>query len=944
MKKIYYIVGIIIVLVILANIYYFIDIFKSQIKFQRELLTRQVQLCGSEIEQVGLGFENEINYILFSDDIAGLFSKEETRDRGTKKLENFYTKYQNLITNIRIYDANSNVLNLTKDQKNEFYTDFYSTHKQKELASKDRVEYQKNIFKFYLPVYKDNVVFANIEVTCDFAGFINKVFNNFHAGNTLWQYLVTEEGEILIQNYSTQPIRVTNLKQLADSVILGNEGWMMQKVKTNGEDKTILSVFYPVHFLKQDFAVVFALQTEVILRLIVNKAIIISLISLALLIFVILFFTRILKQSREGEEKLIESETTLKKIVEFLPIGIIVIDRNQLIRMINKTAADILSIRNAAQLIGQKLSESLVWSENYIKPDFYENAFDAEHFINYVHEGQEMVILKKEIPIYLGNEELFIEAFIDITAIEKARKQEAAANNAKSEFLAKTSHEIRTPMNGIIGMADALTHWDLNDEQKEQVNIIRKSADLLLMILNDILDYSKIEAGKMLLEEIPFQLREELNLSIELFRPSAENKNVQIISEIDPALGNNLIGDPFRLRQIISNILGNAVKFTPQGKIRIKVDKVEEYSANITIKFSISDTGVGIPPGKIDSIFGSFTQVDGSTTRKYGGSGLGTTISKQLVELMNGEISVESPSGLSDNPAYPGTTFNFTIEVFSNEGLKKKYDFSQISSYQQIKALIISDRLETEKNLAQVFSNLGVKVSLKPFNKSLIDSLQSPDNKEELHLIIIIDTPYFDGFKVAEKLKEAGLIDNYLVILFSSNNKQGNYLKCRKVGIDHYIIQPQEASEIFDIIQNHFSSIKRELEHSHSITQIRKNISIILAEDNLINQKVAQTLFKNLGFEIDIANDGNQLMKMVALKKYDIVFMDMMMPEKDGMQATIELRAKGFKIPVVAMTASASKEDIDRAYSIGMNDYVVKPVRINTVKSILIRYFSETKA
>ena len=165
-----------------------------------------------------------------------------------------------------------------------------------------------------------------------------------------------------------------------------------------------------------------------------------------------------------------------------------------------------------------------------------------------------------------------------------------------------------------------------------------------------------------------------------------------------------------------------------------------------------------------------------------------------------------------------------------------------------------------------------------------------------------------------------------------------------QVGIDHYIIQPQEASEIFDIIQNHFGSIRRELENSHPITQIRKNISIIVAEDNLINQKVAQTLFKNLGFEIDIANDGNQLIKMVALKKYDIIFMDMMMPEKDGMQATIELRAKGFKIPVVAMTASASKEDIDRAYSIGMNDYVVKPVRINTVKSILIRYFSETKA
>jgi PAS domain S-box-containing protein len=944
MKKIYIWVGIIIIVVIGANIYYFVDIFKSQINFQRELITKQVQLCGSEIEQVGLGFENEINYILFSDDIAGLFSQEETRDRGTKKLENFYTKYQNLIINIRIYDASSNVLNLTKDIKNEFYTDFYSTHKQKELTDKDRVEYQKNVFKFYLPVYKKNEVYANIEVTCDFVGFINKVFNNFHAGNTLWQYLVSGEGEILIQNYSTQPIKVSNLKQLADSVMQGNEGWMMQKVKTNGEDQSLLSVYYPVHFLKEDFGVVFALQTQVILKLIVNKAIIISLISLGLLILTLIFFTSIIKRSREDEEKLIESENTLKKIVEFLPIGIIVIDRDQLIRMINKTAADILNIRNATDLMGKKISDSLDWSENYIKPDFYENAFDAEHFINYIHDGQEMVILKKEIPIYLGKEELFIEAFIDITAVEKARKQEAAANNAKSEFLAKTSHEIRTPMNGIIGMADALTHWNLNDEQSEQVNIIRKSADLLLMILNDILDYSKIEAGKMLLEEIPFQLREELNIVIELFRPSAEIKNVIIQSEFEPNVVNNLIGDPFRLRQILSNILGNAVKFTPEGKILIKVEQVEEYSVNITLRFSISDTGIGIPLEKIDNIFGSFTQVDGSTTRKYGGSGLGTTISKQLVELMNGEISVESPSGLSQNNSYPGSKFTFTIEVFSNEKLKKNYDFSQIKAYQQIKALIISDRLETEKNLGIVFSNLGIKITQKTYSKTLIDGLKSSDNKEELHLIIIMDSPYFDGFKVAEKIKEVDATDGYLIIIFSSNNKQGNYIRSRKLGVDNYIILPHEASEIFDIIQNYFTSIKLDFDVTHVITQIRKNISIIVAEDNLINQKVAQTLFKNLGFEIDLANDGNTLVKMVMEKKYDIIFMDMMMPEKDGTQATIELRAKGFKLPIVAMTASASKEDIDRAYSIGMNDYIIKPVRVNTVKTILMRYFSETKS
>ena len=251
--------------------------------------------------------------------------------------------------------------------------------------------------------------------------------------------------------------------------------------------------------------------------------------------------------------------------------------------------------------------------------------------------------------------------FSDITPIEKARKYEAAANTAKSEFLAKMSHEIRTPMNGIIGMTEAMDQENLNAEQKEYLQIVKRSADLLLNLIDDILDFSKIEAGKMQLEEIPFKLREEVKLSVDLFRPVIEEKNISLQIKTNPDVPENIIGDPFRLRQVLSNLISNAVKFTHEGQIVVGIQLEEEYNSNLTLLFYVEDTGVGIPRNKIESIFNSFTQAEESTSRKYGGSGLGTTISKQLVNLMHGEIWAESPSTISTSPNYPG----FKIQLYN---------------------------------------------------------------------------------------------------------------------------------------------------------------------------------------------------------------------------------------------------------------------------------------
>ena len=278
------------------------------------------------------------------------------------------------------------------------------------------------------------------------------------------------------------------------------------------------------------------------------------------------------------------------------------------------------------------------------------------------------------------NEAYLLSAFIDVTHIEKARKYEAAANTAKSEFLAKMSHEIRTPMNGIIGMTEALDQESLTIDQKEYVQIVKRSADVLLTLIDDILDFSKIEAGKMQLEEIPFKLREEVKFAIDLFRPIIEEKNLKFGIKINPDVPENIIGDSFRLRQVLSNLISNAVKFTHEGEISVGIELEEEYNSNITLLFYVEDTGVGIPRDKVESIFNSFTQAEESTSRKYGGSGLGTTIAKQLVTLMHGEIWVQSPSPIPASPNFPGSRFSFTIEVYSNEKLVKALHTEEIKA------------------------------------------------------------------------------------------------------------------------------------------------------------------------------------------------------------------------------------------------------------------------
>lgn len=872
---------------------------KQNLSFQCEQVTQRVGTTFSELE-------TKIKNIIQADSVMDLTNIDQNSEF-LKKLEFINATYPELISNISILDTNRHEIGLQL-QKESFILDIYTAQNQQKLK-----DYSLNDSVLMFPVLRKNMIAYNLCLRLNMNDYFDMVFTPFKSNNS-HQWIIYKKKTVYRNGDTNYP-----------NPVIHRSSWINAgNVYSSGK----------IHLANADLLLVFASGVSSIWKTVFASG---SVALVLLLILYYLHYTIIQSTIREKEQvdkRKMEAEINLIKIFDAIPIGVMILTPDKIIRHINNTAAEMLYGKNQSDIIGRNVGEIIN------KKSFNDNraeAFDTGHFYFFEKEGMEYTIYKNDIPFIMNREDLLIEAFIDVTPIEKSRKLEAAANHAKSDFLAKMSHEIRTPMNGIVGMADALLQQELSAEQKEYAEIIKKSSDLLLTIINDILDISKVEAGKMMLEEIPFRISDEITFIKELFKPLSDKNQLSIISKINPSIPNHVIGDPFRLRQVLSNLMNNAVKFTCEGKIVISVDLLEEYSGHLTYLFTVEDTGIGIPKDKLDTIFASYTQAKENISRKYGGTGLGTTISKQLVELMGGEIWVESPSSISEKPEYPGTKFSFTIETYSNEKLKKNLPVKDIYEFFQVKALIICGQINETESIYSYFNQIGVN-----YKNHIYDNIESLKNElNTSHILVINDSLGFDGFRIAAEIQANKLSDNHLILLISSNDLTGNFIRSRKLGIDYYLIKPYESSEIFDIIQQTFTNVVPRVKPAVPLTQIQKDISILVAEDNSINQKVAKTMFKNLGYEITLASNGIEAVDFTMKNNYDIIFMDMMMPEKDGVQATKDLRKQGYGGPIIAMTANASKEGKNKAISFGMDGYITKPTKMEDVKKILIKYFSQ---
>jgi two-component system, sensor histidine kinase and response regulator len=647
-------------------------------------------------------------------------------------------------------------------------------------------------------------------------------------------------------------------------------------------------------------------------------------------------------ERRTAEKALEERTAFLDSLIKNAPVGIVAIDNEDAVQMCNPAFERLFRYRQE-EILGQKLYDLLSTPNTDSEVHTNRQRLIQGQITHIVtrrkrSDGSLVDVEAYSVPLVIeGKLAGAVLLYQDITerkradeALLQAKEAAEAANRAKSEFLANMSHEIRTPMNGIIGMTELVMDTNLNTEQREYLAMVKSSADSLLALINDILDFSKIEAGKFEIEQIDFPFEQTLRETVKILAMRASQKGLELAWRIADGIPQWLKGDPNRLRQVLVNLVGNAVKFTEWGEIVVQVEKESEDSGGLVLHFRVRDTGIGIAKEKQSMIFDPFTQADSSASRKYGGTGLGLTITTRLVGLMGGRVWVESKLG-------QGSTFHFTVRFrFADRSVPDvRNDTPEV--LRDVPVLVVDDNQTNRVSLGEMLYRWGMRPEAVDSGKSALERLEAARKQNQPFALVITDMqmPEMHGLELAGKILQNTALQATPVILLSSSVEPEDAPRAQEAGVAAYLTKPVQPAELRDAMINALASMaanggRSEVKHRRG-SERGAGMKLLLTEDNPVNRKLATALLEKHGYGYVVAENGREALAILKREKVDVVLMDLQMPVMDGFEAIRAIRAKeqrdGAHLPIIALTAHAMQGDRERCLEAGADDYVSKPIR-----------------